>query len=530
QLFQILERANQITSHTDLDELLNEMLAFIIRICGAKGGTLYLLDKPNNELIFKAVEGDEESRAFLGQRIGYETGIAGATIQTCEPIIVKDFDADSRWDDLPEQNHRKHQNLISVPLLVQDKSMGVVQVFDYTHSALPLFQFLSNCMASEIEKSLLLRASQQRGEKLEALIAVLQEISTTLDRDQILNLILEKACELLRAEASSLFLLEPESGDLILYIAKNVNQTQLPPLHIPSGTGIIGHVALTGESICLADVRDDERHYKGVDHVSGIETQSLLAVPLRVPNVILGQERGTSGDSIIGGVEVINKLDGYFDTADVQLLETLAEQAATVMHIANLYADADELFLNTIKALVAAIDAKDPYTKGHSQRVSDFSVAVAEEMGLDSKMKRRVRIGALLHDIGKIGVSDAIISKTDRLTEDEWDEIKEHPSIGANIIQQVRLLRDELPALDQHHERMDGLGYPRGLKGEEISIIARIVAVADVFDALTSNRPYRPAMDIQTTLDILQMEAGDHLDPECVDAFLKAQIKGKILV
>ncbi|MBC8505013.1 MAG: HD-GYP domain-containing protein, partial [Chloroflexi bacterium] len=239
--------------------------------------------------------------------------------------------------------------------------------------------------------------------------------------------------------------------------------------------------------------------------------------------------RGTAEGHLIGGVESINKIDGYFDENDSQLLSTLAEQAATVLHIAQLYTDADELFLNTIKALVAAIDAKDPYTEGHSQRVSDFSVAVAEQLNLSPEVRHRIRIGALLHDIGKIGISDSILTKPDHLSTEEYDEVKKHPAIGAQIIKEVRLLQDELPALSQHHERMDGNGYPNGIKGDQISSIARIVAVADVFDAVTSDRPYRDAMDINTALQILREEAGDHLDSQYVDAFIDAFKKGKIM-
>jgi len=239
-------------------------------------------------------------------------------------------------------------------------------------------------------------------------------------------------------------------------------------------------------------------------------------------------ERGTAEGQIIGGVEAVNKIDGYFDEHDIQLLSTLAEQAATVLHIAQLYTDADELFLNTIRALVAAIDAKDPYTVGHSQRVSDFSVTIAEQLDLSPEARHCIRIGALLHDIGKIGIPDTILAKPERLTPAEYTIVKKHPTIGANIIKEVRLLQEELPALSQHHEHMDGNGYPKGLKGDQISPIARIVAVADVFDAITSERPYRAAIDSATALQILRQEAGTHLDEQYVDAFIEAYANGKI--
>jgi putative nucleotidyltransferase with HDIG domain len=206
----------------------------------------------------------------------------------------------------------------------------------------------------------------------------------------------------------------------------------------------------------------------------------------------------------------------------------LAEQAATVLHIARLYADANELFLDTIKALVATIDAKDPYTEGHSQRVSDFSAAMARELEMPTETIHHITIGGLLHDVGKIGVPDAILSKPARLTDDEYEQMKEHPSIGANIMGQVRMLNEEIPALEQHHERLDGNGYPNGLRDVDISLFGRIVAVADVFDAMTSDRPYRDAISVEDSLEYLKKESGSQVDGICVEALIQAYQKGRI--
>jgi putative nucleotidyltransferase with HDIG domain len=257
-------------------------------------------------------------------------------------------------------------------------------------------------------------------------------------------------------------------------------------------------------------------------------TQSIVAVPLWTPTVVLGQERGTTESKIIGGLEAMNKLAGDFSPEDIQLLRALADQAATVLHLARLYADANELFFDSIQAITAAIDAKDPYTKGHSQRVSDFSVIIAQEMGLPAETVHQIRVGGLLHDVGKIGVPDLILTKPGRLTDAEFDKMKAHPTIGANIMGQVRTLQNEIPALAEHHERMDGNGYPNGLKEDQISLAGRIVAVADVFDALTSDRPYREALSAEDALEYLNNNRGTHLDGLCVDAIIRAYLKGNI--
>jgi HD-GYP domain-containing protein (c-di-GMP phosphodiesterase class II) len=244
--------------------------------------------------------------------------------------------------------------------------------------------------------------------------------------------------------------------------------------------------------------------------------------------VVLGQDRGEAESKIIGGLEVVNKLDGMFTEEDAQLLSTLANQTATVLRLARLYAEANELFIDTIKAITTAIDAKDPYTHGHSQRVSDFSVAIAKELNLPPKVIHHIRIGGLLHDVGKIGIPDAILTKPGRLTDDEFKKMKEHPLIGANIMKQVRMLQAELPALAEHHERLDGRGYPFGLRDGQISLVGRVVAVADIFDALTSDRPYRAALSIEDALEILNENRDAHLDGECVDALIQAYVKGDI--
>ena len=209
RLYRILARANQIASNTELDELLNQMLDLIILISGASAGTLYLLDDEKDELVFEVIRGRDKGDELQGLRISSDTGIVGATIQQAQPQIIEDLSKDPRWYcPLGEAQKQNLKNSISLPLLLRSKPIGAVQVFNYTQSPLQLMQLLGNRMASEIEKAILLQGSNHRGERLEALVSIIREFSTTLDQDQILRLIIEKARELLNAEASSLFLLD----------------------------------------------------------------------------------------------------------------------------------------------------------------------------------------------------------------------------------------------------------------------------------------------------------------------------------
>ena len=173
-----------------------------------------------------------------------------------------------------------------------------------------------------------------------------------------------------------------------------------------------------------------------------------------------------------------------------------------------------------IYALAVAVEAKDPYTRGHSERVAEFSVRLANALGLFSRDFAIIRGAALLHDIGKIGISGSILRKPGSLTGIEFQQVKKHPGIGERICLSLKFARDMLPIIRHHHERFDGKGYPDGLKGEKIPLMARIVAVADAFDAMTSDRPYRPGMTVDEALNVLGGGAGSQWDPELVAVFI----------
>ena len=187
-----------------------------------------------------------------------------------------------------------------------------------------------------------------------------------------------------------------------------------------------------------------------------------------------------------------------------------------------------ELFLGSIRMLAAAIDEKDPYTRGHSGRVAKYSIIIGEYMGLDTEELDRLRISALLHDVGKIGVDDRVLKKPGKLTDEEFDLMKQHPTKGANIMRPVAQLKDMLPGIELHHERMDGAGYPYGLVGDQIPMMARIIAVADTFDAITTNRPYQSAMDLQFAVERIRSLAIVKFDPQVVKSLETAIASGRL--
>lgn len=229
---------------------------------------------------------------------------------------------------------------------------------------------------------------------------------------------------------------------------------------------------------------------------------------------------------LLGIVFVGEKLSGqpYTDN-DLDLLKSICNSAATGFENSRLYLELQSTYLSTIKVLVSTIEAKDSYTRGHTERVAEYARMIADEMGLTKKDMEIVSFGAALHDIGKLGVYEDILNKPGDLNENEWEIVRSHPEVGANIIRNMKFLESACDLVRHHHERLDGMGYPDGLQGSEISIGARIVAVADSFDAMTSDRPYRKAYGINDAIAHLKKQA-DKFDIEVVE-YLEKLVRSK---
>jgi len=245
--------------------------------------------------------------------------------------------------------------------------------------------------------------------------------------------------------------------------------------------------------------------------VRGIRT--LIAVPL------------TSGENLKGVLVGINKLTGEFDSTDLKLISSIGSQAAVFLENYQLYEDLQDLLMGMLHALTASIDAKDPYTCGHSRRVALISRRLAELSGFDRQRVGRMYLAGLLHDIGKIGMPEAVLLKTGRLTDEEYSAVKLHPEVGARILGGIRQMEDVVPVVLYHHERPDGRGYPRGLAGAEIPIEALIVGLADSFDAMTSSRTYRAAMPLDAVIAEIRRCSGTQFDPHLVERLLSLDLK-----
>ena len=234
-------------------------------------------------------------------------------------------------------------------------------------------------------------------------------------------------------------------------------------------------------------------------------------------------------------LETIRRLDiqGYCEKSDkfdqlllliesgIKSIEQMNEIKRMNDELSDTYEKLEKAYLDSIETLRYTVEAKDPYTRGHSDRVAEYSVLIGEKLGLSEEDLRTLRIGGLFHDIGKIGIPDSILLKESKLSDDEYSQIKNHPTIGAHILQNATIFQDILPIVKHHHERYDGNGYPSRLKGEEIPYFARIAAVADTFDAMTSKRTYRNAIPIEEVKEEIKRCEGTQFDPSIAETFLE---------
>ncbi len=245
---------------------------------------------------------------------------------------------------------------------------------------------------------------------------------------------------------------------------------------------------------------------------------NIIAVPLAGSENMLG---------VMVATNVVDKPD--FDSTDVKLFNTVAHQCAVFMENERLFGDLKELFIGALKALTSSIDAKDRYTRGHSERVAFISRWIAERLAetrpLSDEQIHKIYLAGLLHDVGKIGVNEAVLCKKGKLTEDELARIKSHPQIGASILSEIKQMKEIVPGVLCHHERIDGKGYPKGLNGDRIPLIGKIISLADAFDAMTSRRVYREALSIKGALAEIEKGIGTQFDEEIATIFLKSDIR-----
>jgi putative nucleotidyltransferase with HDIG domain len=283
---------------------------------------------------------------------------------------------------------------------------------------------------------------------------------------------------------------------------------------------LVSSVIQDGVSIFAHDASTDVRFASG-QSVIGQRVRSVMCVPLGTTDDVLG---ALYVDSLSGA--------GRFNEADLELLAAIGNQAGVAMHRVRLMGELERLLLDTIKAIAATIDARDGYTHRHSERVAALTAQLARELRLSETERETAELSALLHDVGKIAVSDAILNKPGKLTPEEFAEMQKHPVHGARILGNIQsaTVKAALPGVQYHHEKWDGTGYPEGLKGDAIPFLGRLLGVADFFDALTSSRSYRGAMPREVAIKLIEDGAGTHFDPVIAAAAVRLFNRGEFNV
>jgi putative nucleotidyltransferase with HDIG domain len=392
-----------------------------------------------------------------------------------------------------------------------------------TTKAAKAAEVLDRIRGLEGEIARVLQDTQEKVRQLEYLTEFSALLNSTLDTSVIREKALQATCKLLACETASLLLVDRKTGELYWETALGrVGEELKRTVRLPiNGQSIAGYVAKTGESLIINDVGNDPRHYKKAGQSSSFVSRTMLCVPLRAKG------------KTIGVLQALNKLSSVpakpskhswpdFQPEDLKLVQTLSHQVAIAVENSRLYTDLRQSFYDTVESLAEEMEKKDRYTGGHTKRVVHFSMCIAKYMKLNSEQVEQIRLGALLHDIGKIGVHDAILKKQAPLNDEEWEVMKEHPELGYDILSRVEGLKDVVGGMRFHHERWDGQGYPMGLKELEIPLIARVISVADTYDAMVSTRPYRKGLPAKTAFDEIVKHRGTQFDPAVVDAFIQA--------
>jgi len=353
--------------------------------------------------------------------------------------------------------------------------------------------------------------NEEYRKKIGLLCKVGGKVSSAPELSKLLQQILRMSQKTLRVSASSVLLLDKNKQELYFKVAEGKVEKVLRTVRISIDSGIAGWVVRNAKPLISNDVINDARFNKGIDKITGFVTKSVLAVPM------------ISGQEVIGVIEVLNKTDNtIFNRQDLEVLTTVASLSAVAINNTKLHHDVVDAYKSTANALSAAIDAKDPYTRGHSQRVMEYTLLAATSFSFPPEELRAIEFGSLLHDVGKIGIDSRILRKADDLNRLEWLEMRMHPVIGANIIGVAPYLEKVRELVLHHHEKYDGTGYPEGLKGDDIPIGSRLIAVADAFDTITTSRSYRSSVSVDEALDELDRLNGIQFCPVAVKAFVSA--------
>jgi len=410
--------------------------------------------------------------------------------------------------------------VLLLPMIVRGRTTGVVCLRDgperrvFLPEEIEVASRFANRLAVALENASLHAREQRKIKEMVALLEITRAINSTLDLREILLKVVQMTVDLCGVVMCVIYLREDDAGRFMPAASYGFIEDGWSGEDGRAGFVIKGMDAKElatlkrGEPIALPPsqaeclLQTDLLVEHGVDLV--------FVFPLRSKEQLTG----------VFALFYPGRESGDLDMEDVEVVRAIASQASMAIENAALYEDIEKSYFSTVQALAKAIEVKDPYTHGHSERVTEYALLIAEAMNLEEREKQKLKYAATLHDIGKIGIAGRVLNKPGGLTDEEYTHVKTHPMLGDSIIEPVEFLQGPRPIIMHHHEHYDGNGYPLGLKGEGIPLCARILSVADAFEAMRSDRPYRRALPLEEAREELMRNAGTQFDPAVVETFL----------
>ncbi|HZD55662.1 MAG TPA: HD domain-containing phosphohydrolase, partial [Anaerolineales bacterium] len=510
----IIMVATALRTASRRDEMLPVILEQAMDLLHAGGAAMAMIDPLSGETVVELGVGVWAS--ITGMRLPANDGLSGRVMATREPFCCADVRNEAGISR--RAIVRGMYAVAAVPLIARERTIGVLWIVrsnEISPDEIRIMAAIADISANGIHRATLYEQTEGRMQRLDALRSIDLAISSSLDLRVTLNVLLEQVLSLLNVHAADVLLLNPQTQVLTYRAGCGFRTGVMSRAQMRLGDGHAGQAALERQ-IVRSNLTNDSGSMARAQFLAGEGFVSYCGVPL----LAKGQVKGV--------LEVFHRSELSYSPEWLEFLETLAGQAAIAIDSAELFEAQDrthhELVIAydaTIEGWARALEMRDVETEGHSRRVTEMSLRLASAMGLGEAELVHVQRGALLHDIGKMGIPDEILRKQGPLTEEEWEIMHQHPVHAYNLLAPITFLRPALEIPYCHHERWDGSGYPRGLKGEQIPLPARIFAIVDVWDALLSERPYRPAWPESKALAHIKEQAGAHFDPRVVDAFLK---------
>ena len=508
----------------DPEILLQSIVVRATALLNSHAGGMYLYHPVREELEMKFAT---EHSMPVGTRMGLGEGMAGRVAQTQQPMRIEDY---STWEGRsPKYEGIPVRATLEVPMLYRGELVGVLVVHEigdserqFSEGDERLLMLFASQAAADVQNARLMEETRRRLRRTQALREIDQAIAGSMNVQLVLQIVLNHTLTELGVDAAVILLYDPVSQVLKYEMGSGLRTDALRYTRLRLGDGFAGQAALKRATIHIPDLRSQTTDFLRSPTFAEEDFVCYFGLPL----IAKGEIKGT--------LEIFHRAPLAPDREWLDFMETLAGQIAIAIDNATLYKDIQrsniELVMaydKTIEGWSSALDLRDKETEGPTQRVTELTEKLARRMGIHGADLLHVRRGSLLHDIGKMGIPDNILLKPDKLTDEEWEIMRRHPTYARDLLSPIDYLKPALDIPYCHHEKWDGTGYPRRLKGEEIPLVARIFAVVDVWDAVTSDRPYRPAWTRENAFEYIREESGKHFDPQVAQAFLNLMAAGE---